>query len=184
MTERARWQATLEELTTILPPPRKPYRSEISWVEAEAAVGVRLPDDFKAFIDMYGPGEVNLLINLMIFQHPAASEAVDYVLKKPIAMRENFPSEYELAIFPEPGGIFPFATTSNGEELYWATDPIDSPNDWRILLHEGRGAELMWFDGRFVDLLLAALTGQGDVAGFFPDDFASMPLEFVPWQPK
>lgn len=184
MTDSARWQTVLDELTSILPPPANPDGGELSWSETEAAIGMALPDDFKAFADRYGPGEINLLIDLFDFRFPDTPELVDEILATPRQIRESFPDEYELAIFPEPGGIFPFATTSNGDDLHWATDPLDSPNDWTVVLHNGRNAEVVHFDGSFVDMLLAALTGHGDLAGILPSDFSSMPRQFVPWQPK
>src|SRR5438552_2690670 len=45
----ARLPAPLAELRVAVPPPRRPNRPDGSWAAVEAALGLRLPADYKAF---------------------------------------------------------------------------------------------------------------------------------------
>jgi hypothetical protein len=50
------------DLTTIarlLPPPRSPRGLDRSWNAVESELGLELPQDYKAFIDLSGSGQIS-----------------------------------------------------------------------------------------------------------------------------
>ncbi len=57
----------LDELLTVLPPPKRPLHNRGDWAAVEAAIGLRLPADYKAFIAAYGRGTIN---NCLEIQSP------------------------------------------------------------------------------------------------------------------
>src|SRR5262249_35246160 len=58
---------TLVELLTVLPPPRRPFHNQGDWAVVEAAIGLRLPSDYKAFVAAYGRGTIN---NCLVIESP------------------------------------------------------------------------------------------------------------------
>ncbi len=56
----------LHEIMTILPVPENPDRvTEADWTEFETREKMIFPDDFKAFINVYGCGKINNMLEIM-----------------------------------------------------------------------------------------------------------------------
>jgi hypothetical protein len=134
----------LERLRELLPPPDDPVEPgrPDGWAEVEAAIGTALPEDFKAFTELYGSGKVDDF--LYLFNPFAAGEdgnllaEKDRVLAAYADTRARFPGRLPLPPFPEPGGVLPLGRTDNGDELYWVTE--GDPGDWPVALVESRAA--------------------------------------------
>src|SRR4051812_17410551 len=52
-------RSTLKSITKLLLPPRTPRGLDRSWDVVEKELGLALPSDYKAFIDVYGSGQVS-----------------------------------------------------------------------------------------------------------------------------
>ena len=50
------------------------------------------------------------------------------------SFRYKFPERYVFPIYPERGGLFPWAETKNGDVLFWITQ--HKPDDWPTLVKE------------------------------------------------
>lgn len=61
-------------------------------------------------------------------------------------------------IHPEPGGILPWATTDNGDTLYWLTD--GDPDSWPILIRESRGPGRVVYPFGVAEFLHRWLSGK------------------------
>jgi hypothetical protein len=134
----------LEQLRRLLPPPPEPLEPAPpdGWAEVEAAMGTGLPDDFKAFTELYGSGKVDDFLYLF---NPFAEGQdgnllyeKDRVLEAYVQTRAKFPGRLPLPPFPEEGGVLPLGRTDNGDELYWVTK--GQPGDWPVALLESRAA--------------------------------------------
>src|SRR5262249_37952868 len=98
---------------------------------------------------------------------------------------------YPHAIYPEPGGIFPWAFTDNGGRLFWRTK--GRPTSWKTVYYPCRGPNFEVFNQSCTAILLGVVTGELRIfAGPFSDyeaihgspyDFAQAGA-FVPTKPK
>jgi len=170
-------------LKSVLRPPEKPLEivGNDGWELVEQRVGARLPEDYKAFIECYGTGRIGaFLVVLNPFSTNRFINLIDrsrVELEGLIALRQKWPQYYLHDVFPSPAGLLPFASTDNGEILYWRT--ACDPEQWTVVVYESRGPKHYDFDGRMTDFLAALLTRaiQCDV---LPRTFPSGVVSFVP----
>jgi hypothetical protein len=175
----------LEQLRRLLPPPDEPLEAAPpdGWAEVEAALGTGLPDDFKAFTELYGSGKVDDFLYLF---NPFAEGQdgnllfeKDRVLAAYAETRARFPARLPLPPFPEDGGVLPLGRTDNGDELYWVTG--GDPRDWPVALLESRAAR-QEVHRMPVTGLLAALAAGELVSAILPDQVLHRPRhEFAPF---
>jgi hypothetical protein len=134
----------LERLRLLLPPPTDPVEGgrPDGWAKVEAALGTRLPGDFKAFTQLYGSGKVDDF--LYLFNPFAAGQDGNLLFEKARVLagytqtRAKFPQRLPLPPFPQPGGVLPLGRTDNGDELYWVT--AGDPDEWSVALLESHAA--------------------------------------------
>ncbi|MFI6015290.1 SMI1/KNR4 family protein [Streptomyces sp. NPDC051243] len=56
--------------------------------------------------------------------------------------------------------VIPWATTDNGECLYWLVRPDRSPDEWTVMVNEARGDRWEHFPMNCTGFLAAALAGD------------------------
>lgn len=101
--------------------------------------------DYKDFIGIYGTGGVDKF--LWILTPFVQDENVNFfkrlkiINKAYLELRQRFPQYYKHKVFPEVGGLLPWAYTDNDDELYWLT--IGKPNEWHIIVYETRSSIFM-----------------------------------------
>jgi uncharacterized protein (TIGR02996 family) len=124
----------LDELRRVLPPPRRPLHAGGDWGAVEAAIGLRLPTDYKAFIDTYGSGTIGPLE----FVSPLG---VGADVRRWWANWAGFYpdiAEYGIEIpypvFPQPGRLLPFGTLGTVDLLNWLT--VGEPNSWPFVYYD------------------------------------------------
>jgi hypothetical protein len=124
------------------PIPDKPHcavSDEARWSAVEEKLGLQLPTDYKVFIGIYGTGFVG---DFIILYNPFSTDKMvnlfhemERIIKGERQLRSS--SRIELPLYPEPGGLLPFARTFGGDNLFWQTQ--GEPDDWTLYLHEVRG---------------------------------------------
>src|SRR5687768_3007039 len=65
----------LNELIAPLPPPVNPYATSVDWPSVESQIGLRLPDDYKAFIKVYGSVTICHVLGVL---HPLVGPSSDW----------------------------------------------------------------------------------------------------------
>ncbi|MEV8635052.1 SMI1/KNR4 family protein [Streptosporangium sp. NPDC051023] len=117
------------------PPPQSPF--PVDWPGVERLLGVRFPDDYKAFAEAYGPVLVGEWIWVVL---PHDSERGGYLkqLKQrhdlQRSMRDLDPPAHPFTFHPEPGGLLLWGESRGGESYFWDTSAADDPNLWPTML--------------------------------------------------
>ncbi|MGI5197358.1 SMI1/KNR4 family protein [Streptomyces sp. CA-288835] len=133
------------------------------WRLIEDEVGTSLPRDYKELIDTYGGG---LFDNCLWLLEPGCANK-HYDLLTEIRERaeafellwghgEEKPSELE----EEGSRVIPWATTENGEFVFWLARFGQEPDTWTVMVNEGRGAEWEHHQMTCTSFLLAVLEGD------------------------
>jgi hypothetical protein len=92
-----------------------------NWEALEAAMGLRLPTDYKAYITAYGSGMVNNCLDI-----PSPLRPGEDVRRWWTNWAEFYPDVAEYVhtpypVFPQPGGLLPFGTLRDVDILNWLT---------------------------------------------------------------
>jgi hypothetical protein len=176
------------DLATIIPPPSRPVyngRPE-DWATIEGILEMELPDDYKKLINTYGTG------CFLDFIYPLSPFAPFYVafnllsggtmqfLSAYEAGRKEFP-EYTppFPAYPHKRGLFPWASTANGDTLFWLRD--GSPNQWGVVVCDSKCSERYdHFKLCATDFLCQLMLGKLK-SKVFPQDVLAMGLTFTPF---
>ncbi|GAA2277767.1 MULTISPECIES: SMI1/KNR4 family protein [Kitasatospora] len=142
--------------------------AQVPWELAPADLGVQLPSDYRAFIDLYGG--VNLNGEWGVFTPKRNSRFLDvpggmagWRFEADINLRDQVEGEEQwwdqqdpTPVFPDPGGLLPWGSNSNHNQCCWQTTGPD-PEQWPVtVFYDDR---LDHFDGGFAEFLLTVLTG-------------------------
>jgi hypothetical protein len=165
--------STLELLVRMMRPPEKPFAASGDWQAVAAAVGTGLPSDYKAFIARYGTGRVSGFVWVYNpFEENAHLNLLSCyrtILDADREIRESFPDDVPEPLFPERGGLLPWAVTDNGDRLYWRTN--GEPDSWPVVVWESRGPRYESYALSMAGFLLAWLNGEITVPVFPPEDW-------------
>ncbi|MBY8860397.1 SMI1/KNR4 family protein [Nocardia sp. CA2R105] len=156
---------SVSRLRGIMAPSPLPEAVPPPWDDIESACGVRLPSDYRDFIDYYGNGRVGELYVL----YPASRRINGEVRltslidnARDLVANEVFDYDDDgnpLAGYPEPGGLLQWGGSTNGDMFFWVTEGED-PDGWTVLAHlHGPG---IWarYDGNMADFLTGLVTGE------------------------
>jgi len=114
----------------------------VDWEAAERKLGCRLPSDYKAFVDTYGPGtccDIHVAV-------PRAGQAHDLfgllervhgqvraAERSRLASRGIGRTEYDPPVYPEPGGMICWGEAANGLVFGWGPSGPD-PGSWGVTI--------------------------------------------------
>jgi hypothetical protein len=175
--------AGLEALRALVPPPDRPYLADGSWDQLFNSLGTALPAEYVDLMDIYGAGT---WMNWLRFYTPLRTgngfaNQFATTLTAYRELRDEFPEYYPLAIWPEPNGFLPFASSIDGDELGWLVS--GAPDTWPLIVwprHADQGPPL---PGSLIDTLLDWLRGRLDTDGFTTYDPLDDPLDFIAFEP-
>ncbi len=171
--------SSIERLTQLIPPPPVPSQKEWGLVENE--IMTPLPSDYKELIDTYGgglfddclwllePGCENKNYDLLI-EAKERAEAFELLW----GHGEAKPSELDEA----DSRVIPWATTENGEFVFWLARPGQDPDTWTVMVNEGRGPEWEHHEMTCTSFLVGVL--EGDVRSEILWELPAAEHEFHP----
>nr|WP_246460846.1 SMI1/KNR4 family protein [Nocardia transvalensis] len=150
----------LDRIRKLVPPPSP--APDTDWRTVERALGFPLPTDYKEFIDTYGSSRWEDYLHVMAPGCP--NDRYDLFAWKDWqteAMEDLWAVEPRPAELQEAGTrIVPWATTDNGEMLYWLIRPGKRPEEWTVMINEGRGPQWEHIPHSCTQFLAAALAGD------------------------
>ncbi|WP_030246802.1 SMI1/KNR4 family protein [Streptomyces sp. NRRL S-350] len=161
--------ADFERLRAIMGEPAyTPAR--VPWELAPAELGVQLPSDYRAFIDLYGGvnfnGEWGMISPRRDATYNLPGGFAGWRTRADEEFRETVESEHgfwnkDTPVFPDPGGLLPWAMNSNHAYACWLTTDPD-PDRWPVAVFdcgEGLDGELELHEGGFARFVATVLTG-------------------------
>ncbi|MFJ8542334.1 SMI1/KNR4 family protein [Streptomyces sp. NPDC093586] len=170
----------LNRLTELLPTPAGPPTAP-NWSAVEKNLHTTLPADYQELIEAYGGGYVD---DYLLLLEPGCPNDV-YDLLKISAEREEANDdlwEYEdkpAGMEPQGSRLICWATTDNGEYLYWLVRPGDAPASRPILINSESGEEWERYGMTVTRFLAAVLSGEIQ-SGILWDRFPLLSHKFRP----
>ncbi|MFI7037880.1 SMI1/KNR4 family protein [Microbispora rosea] len=170
----------LDRLTVLVPPPATPVFGTRNWDEVFADLGLRLPDDYVAFVERYGSCQfarwlgINDERMLTPEQCALASLSMDHYRD----LREDSPEDFTLAIWPEPEGFYPWGSTIDGDYLGWMT--VGAPEEWPVMLIL-HGDQEIEFSETMTEWLVGWASGTRYDSSGFASGAEGHPLICEPW---
>jgi hypothetical protein len=119
------------------------------WQSVEKGVGLSLPGSYKTLVDFFGASSWCDFLHVLSPFVQGQLNLLDLgkqVLDADRETRDQFPSHYPFGLFPEQGGLFPWAFTDNGDTLYFITSGL--ADDWPTVIKGPRAPE---FEVSFLD---------------------------------
>ena len=125
--------SALQDLMRLVLPPAEPVHGDGEWRWVWSSL-CRLPHDYQDLVRVYGLGSFDDVVLWTPFTtHSWANLVVqardlvgDYG-----PVRDDDPSAFPYPLYPEPGGLLPWASTGGGDWLCWLID--DGPDDWPVV---------------------------------------------------
>ncbi|MBR7831399.1 SMI1/KNR4 family protein [Actinospica sp. MGRD01-02] len=165
-------------------PPSDHVPDNISWKDVESHWGVVFPDDYKAFLDVYGPGTIANTLSITAPSPDGSREHFGGYVSLNVPMDAEMLAELECPFpaYPVPGGIIDIGATPDGDTLFYRT--ASTPADWHIVTWN-RGGFLAdaWTEHAMglSAFLVALFSGQYDGWGG-PDLWEVETVAFEHWE--
>ncbi|MEU7862090.1 SMI1/KNR4 family protein [Nonomuraea sp. NPDC049141] len=173
--------SALEQLIAVVPPPPVPAFGTDEWNDVFSDFGLRLPADYVAFIERYGRCEFARWLSVhdpralpKEYRVQAAHWGDDYR-----DLREDFPEYHPLAMWPEPGGFFPWGSTIDGDEIGWLT--IGEPEEWPCIVVPRHADQEPPIQETMTEWLVGWASGTRFDGSGFAEGAESHPLECRIW---
>jgi hypothetical protein len=138
----------------------RPQPEEERWLAAESTFGIPFPQPYKNLIDTFGASTWGDFLHIFSPLDQADNlRFVNTTLAADRESRQSWPEHYPFPLYPESGGLFPWARTDNGDTCYWITAAA-IPEKWPTLIRGPRAPE---FEVKFIPvgmLVYGIVTGK------------------------
>jgi len=104
----------------------------VNWDQVHARLGLRLPADYREFIDTYGPGMLGD-VRVTAPGAPGGMNLFELLERTHARTRGMAEEEYRPPLYPEPGGIVCWGEDQRGSILGWGPGS-DDPDDWLVVV--------------------------------------------------
>ncbi|MDQ0987569.1 hypothetical protein QFZ71_004852 [Streptomyces sp. V2I9] len=155
--------AHMQRLIRLVAPPQGAARPR-DWGDVARELGIQLPADYRELIDTYGGGCLDKYLWVL---EPDCQKRPYDLLSSVEERDESFKMLWEegeekpaqLLEVPE-SRLIPWASTDNGEFIYWLALAGAHPDSWTVMVNEARGAWWEHFEVGCAEFLVSLLTGE------------------------
>jgi hypothetical protein len=108
----------------------------------EKQIGMKLSNDYREILERYGRGTfADFLSPIHPFSDPDnfLFRLENSILQHEREIRFEFSDQFPFLVYPDPGGLFPWASTDNGDTFNWLT--VGEPDRWQTVVWESRGPQ-------------------------------------------
>ncbi|TJZ58866.1 SMI1/KNR4 family protein [Streptomyces piniterrae] len=163
--------SSLARLVRLIPPPSAPREKD--WESVEQALRAELPSDYKELTQAYGGSHWDGYLYLL---EPGCCndnyDLIEWAEQQTEALEGLWEFERKPTELAERGSrVVPWATTDNGECLYWLVRPGEAADQWTVMVNEARGDRWEHFPVTCTEFLVSVLTGElrsGILSSLFP----------------
>lgn len=172
-----------------------------NWARAEQELGIALPPDYRELAGRFPSGTFQGYLDFQpgpdiladLFERPLGDlrrwrdktfddeeirerEYIEATEGRELPEKEI---SYPFPLWPEPGGVYPWAEGGSDAIFFWLTG--SDPSSWPVVWCHGE--DILWerFDGTAAEFLIALVTGQLDVRRLGSPIFAPPP-RFDAWK--
>lgn len=143
------------------------------WEVVQTRMNIKLPRDYKEFVDAYGAGLVADFIR--VFSPFSDDEYVD-LIQCSLSITEMFrdfkwgpkSDKIPYPYYPTAGGLLPWGNDENGNSIFWLTE--GAPSKWATVVADVRGPRWQKFDCSMTVFLEEVLTRKKRCK-LWPEDF-------------
>jgi len=168
----------LDDLVSLVSPPDS-IRIVVDWDAVEADLGTRLPKDYKAVIDTYGPGTFDDFLSVFQPVTPFLTIELAYQSRRSAEILNYLQDQAHEFIPFALADLLAVACTDNGDTIYWVKEPSDEPDSWTITGNAARNTTWPCFSGGLAAFLYEVLSSRLRYP-IFPDDFPGQQPRFTP----
>ncbi|MEU0029579.1 SMI1/KNR4 family protein [Streptomyces sp. NPDC006335] len=150
----------LARLTQLITPPSEPRATD--WDAVQEQLGITLPSDYKELIRAYGGSNWDDYLYLLEPGCPNDNyDLIEWEDQQTEALQGLWEFEKKPDELADAGSrVIPWATTDNGECLYWLVKTGQDPDQWTVMVNEARGDRWEHYQMTCTEFLLAALEGD------------------------
>ena len=166
---------TIQEFQKVFPIPEKPVETgnPKSWATYEKQLAVKLPSDYKEFIENYGTGCISMF--LWIFNPFSKNKNLDLIpqVKKISSQYQSQKEEMgeeacPYPVYPKSGGLIPFGITDNGDVFFWLSES-KNPDQWPIVVNRVRSNDYETHEKKLTGFLAGIVQGKIKSKIFTPE---------------
>lgn len=176
-------EAVVEELAALLGWTER-FDPELTWDEVDAALGYRLPGDFKLLMSRFPSGSfcTRFSVYSPVESRTALarfSQKQQMILGMYRDIRAKSSERVSYPLYPESGGVLPWGT-SDESYLFFRTIPDDDPDRWPSMFVYLDSSD--WSDSEYPGTTSEFMLGM--LSGRLPDFFEPDPEElgFYPFK--
>jgi hypothetical protein len=154
-------RSTIADLARLLPPPEKPLDyNEAMLARNQGVFRIQFPDDFVEFGRAYGSGTIKAAYSWEVwspFRPTYPLIVLEFARVWNLFKDAADVSGVPFGIFPEVGGLLPFAKSADGDWVCFRT--AGEPNGWDVVdlgRYEPGGYEIL--EGGFADYFVSVLS--------------------------
>jgi len=149
----------LEHALPGLLPHRRAQRATVDWGVVEAELGIPLPGDYRLLAESYPSFAFSCGFITVGLPQPGSERRLDGITAGLDIVRDWWEADMSLGLppHPAPGGLLPWADSSQGDLFLWVTSGA-SPHDWPVAVAT-RDGEWWYYAGGAVQFLAELADG-------------------------